>query len=144
MTVTVSSVTTVDTALLQLLDEALAEMAAHRGGVGLLRDIGEVLGSHDPGEMTRALVSSQGLLGVYHDGEMTGFAAYRSQPHPVILGIYVTRSSRRNHQAKKLLKEILRGNPQPKDAWVLPGDRATKSLYESAGWKARRLTMSGE
>ena len=28
-------------------------------------------------------------------------------------------------------------------AWALPGDRATKSLYESVGWKARLLTMRG-
>jgi hypothetical protein len=34
-------------------------------------------------------------------------------------------------------------NP-PVDGLALPGDRATKSLYESFGWKARLLTMRGE
>ncbi len=30
------------------------------------------------------------------------------------------------------------------DAWALPGDRASKSLYESIGWRARLLTMRGD
>ena len=33
---------------------------------------------------------------------------------------------------------------EPLDAFALPGDRATKSLFESLGWKARLLTMRGE
>jgi GNAT superfamily N-acetyltransferase len=58
--------------------------------------------------------------------------------------IYVTPSRRRQGIAKGVLASLLGRENPPRDAYALPGDRATKSLYESARWKARLLTMRGD
>ncbi len=61
-----------------------------------------------------------------------------------VRGIWVQPDHRRRHVGARLLRAILDDGDPPRDAWALPGDRATKSLYESVGWKARLLTMRGE
>ena len=61
-----------------------------------------------------------------------------------VRGIWVQPDQRRRHIGVRLLRAILDDDDPPRDAWALPGDRATKSLYESVGWKARLLTMRGE
>ena len=60
-----------------------------------------------------------------------------------IRAIWVQLASRRRKVATTLLNALLTSDDPPRDAWALPGDRATKSLYESVGWKARLLTMRG-
>jgi len=69
-----------------------------------------------------------------------GFAVCRDS---VILGIYVRPADRRKGIAKQMITEMIR-NAGAVDGFALPGDRATKSLYESIGWKARLLTMRGD
>jgi len=64
--------------------------------------------------------------------------------HNCVRGIWVRPDQRRRHIGARLLGAILDDEDPPRDAWALPGDRATKSLYESVGWKARLLTMRGE
>lgn len=61
-----------------------------------------------------------------------------------VRAIWVQPAHRRHKVASQLLDALLHSDAPPHDAWALPGDRATKSLYESVGWKARLLTMRGE
>lgn len=61
-----------------------------------------------------------------------------------VRAIWVQPAYRRHKIASRLLDAVLNSETPPHDAWALPGDRATKSLYESVGWKARLLTMRGE
>ena len=61
-----------------------------------------------------------------------------------VRAIWVAPHYRRQRVASRLLNTLLATASPPRDAWALPGDRATKSLYESVGWKARLLTMRGE
>ncbi len=56
----------------------------------------------------------------------------------------VTHALRRAGHGRALLTSLITSVDGPRDGWALPGDRETKSLYESVGWKARLLTMSGE
>jgi GNAT superfamily N-acetyltransferase len=60
-----------------------------------------------------------------------------------VQAIWVEPTHRRRKIATALLNAVLDESDPPHDAWALPGDRATKSLYESVGWKARLLTMRG-
>jgi hypothetical protein len=57
--------------------------------------------------------------------------------------IWVVPARRRQRVATTILRALLESDAAPIDALALPGDRATKSLYESVGWKARLLTMRG-
>ncbi len=72
--------------------------------------------------------------------------------HPVSLAVvdggivkilYVTVSQRRRGVGRSTLAALLT-QAEANDAWALPGDRASKSLYESVGWRARLLTMRGD
>ena len=56
--------------------------------------------------------------------------------------LYVVTRLRRRGLGRSTLAELVR-QAAPIDAWALPGDRASKSLYESVGWRARLLTMRG-
>jgi GNAT superfamily N-acetyltransferase len=66
------------------------------------------------------------------------------RPVPTIGLVYVKVAARRRGVARQLISRALGDYRGPWDGWSLPGDRATKSLYESLGHKARLLTMSGE
>lgn len=57
--------------------------------------------------------------------------------------LFVTPECRRRGVGRATLA-LLREVASPEDAWALPGDRASKSLYESIGWRARLLTMRGD
>ena len=57
--------------------------------------------------------------------------------------LYVAPGHRRRGLGRATLAELI-AQASPVDAWALPGDRASKSLYESVGWRARLLTMRGD
>lgn len=126
----VERVGTSSVSLAGLWAEALHGMRAARGGAALL----ESLEWNE--ESLLALVSEGGawssderdLLIVQHD---------------IIVGVYVTPSVRRQGRARALVSTVIE-RVAPRDAYALPGDRATKSLYEAFGWKARLLTMRAE
>ena len=61
----------------------------------------------------------------------------------IIKILYVT-PARRGRGVGRATLSLLRDAAAPLDAWALPGDRASKSLYESIGWRARLLTMRGD
>jgi GNAT superfamily N-acetyltransferase len=58
-----------------------------------------------------------------------------------IVAIYVAPTFRRRGLATELITTVTNQFEQQLDGWSLPGDQATKSLYESLGWKARKLIM---
>lgn len=84
---------------------------------------------------------ARGAIWVALDPEIIAFAVVRNR---IIEVIFVEESRRREGVATRMLETLGAMENPPIDAWALPGDRATKSLYESVGWKARLLTMRGE
>lgn len=127
----------VNAELQYLWGEALHRLVAHRGGAPLLATL-------DKGRSEKDLLEHEvahRTLWVYLDPGLQGFVLYRNQ---VIEGIYVATQYRRRGVARSLVSTLFELSDAPTDALVLPGDRATKSLFESFGWKARLLTMRGE
>lgn len=116
-----------------LFDAALATLVHKRGGRALLVSLGAEATSLD------AYLADESLW-VAREGSIVGFGVCRG---PLILGLYVAPTVRRQGVARALVNEMIRESA-PHDAYALPGDRAMKSLYESFGWKARLLTMRAE
>ena len=139
-----ATVLIVDSRVVEIVEMALASASEHRGGQRLIGDIANETGVRGGPETARILIQNSCLVGGYQDEELVGIGALSPIATGVILGVFVGPGHRRHHVAKKILRHIVERHVQPTDAWVLPGDRASKSLYESVGWKARRLTMSGE
>jgi GNAT superfamily N-acetyltransferase len=119
-------------------DNAVNEAVKKRGGEELLSTIrGEVA----PDQLLKRLIAL-GCLWTCHDGDtVVGIVICRNR---VVETLYVDRQHRRQGIARAMLSELRAMATPPLDAFALPGDRATKSLYESIGWKARLLTMRGE
>jgi len=126
----------------QLIDAAWSRAQTARGGRALLE---QLWGSDlDATAVRDALALEVGAGHVW--------VAVRA--HEIIAGalvrdaclrvMWVQPAFRRQRVATALVEALLKGEGPPRDAWALPGDRATKSLYESVGWKARLLTMRGE
>jgi len=124
--------------LLALLTDAERQLRSHRGGPELLNAIRR--GRTDE-ELQVDLVAVGGLWLLEDNGRLRGFAICRDR---YVEAIYVEPSFRRHGGATTLLTTLRALDEPPVDAFALPGDRATKSLYESIGWKARLLTMRGE
>ena len=124
-----------------LVAAAFARATTVRGGRSLLEQIwpGEPDVDRTRGAIARAVddrrvwiaCSGEEIIG----GALVGEGCVQA--------IWVEHSHRRHGVATALLQELLAVDRPPQDAWALPGDRATKSLYESVGWKARLLTMRG-
>lgn len=125
--------------LLILWNQALAEAIKLRGGRELIVAIrqgrsDDVLGAD--------LIDGHCVwLARDNDDTLLGFSLCRDN---VIDMLYVDRSWRRRGVARSMLNAMVQSANPPVDGLALPGDRATKSLYESFGWKARLLTMRGE
>jgi GNAT superfamily N-acetyltransferase len=134
--VSVTLATGVQPALEELWRGAWKEVGSKRGGEALLETIGDGLASED---VLRAAVAASALW-IFDDGALKGLALCRAQ---LIEGVYVVHHARRQGVGTKLVRALLDGPTPPLDAFALPGDRATKSLFESIGWKARLLTMRG-
>lgn len=133
----------------ELLEEARRASEHTRGGAALW-------GSTSPGE--RAIRSRLAdpsctvLVGLF-TGEIVGMAAGHKPPGPtgdtgsaaVIDCCYVEEAARGVGVGTALVEVLVDQFTQwgctGVDAVALPGDRATKQLYEHAGFKARLLTL---
>lgn len=110
---------------------------AHRGGEALLETIHS--GQDDDALLASAVAHASLWIAIDNDHPV-GLALCR---HGVLEVVFVKKKHRREGHARRLVQAIVE-NSDVLDAYALPGDRATKSLYESFGWKARLLTMRGE
>ena len=144
MTTSVATVSTVDLELRSMFTSALEDLRRHRGGGALITEALVAFGVSDADSLLTEIAARGGLIGVYDSNLLVGFGALHTVDPVTIMGLYVRNSNRRSHHALALVENLLSSERPPVDAWALPGDRATKSLYERAGWKARRLTMSAE
>ncbi|HEV2428103.1 MAG TPA: GNAT family N-acetyltransferase [Acidimicrobiales bacterium] len=132
---TLESPSAPDDGVRALVDAALAEARTQRGGA-------ELLGALDLGEDPAADLCVRGALRVRRDdGDVTGIAVVVSG---VLAAVYVAPDRRRQGRGRAIVAAVRSEPGAPRDAWALPGDRATKSLYESIGMKARLLTMRAE
>ena len=124
---------------LALWNQATGETVKLRGGREVIDAIRQ--GRSDD-ELAQRLVGDQCVwLARKDDDTLLGFALCRDH---VIELLYVDRPHRRRGVARTMLNTMAHSANPPVDGLALPGDRATKSLYESFGWKARLLTMRGE
>ena len=133
----VARTNSVTPSLRELWRNAVKRLRAHRGGAALYVTIG---GETAPDELLDQLVAS-GAVWTIGDEELAGFAVVRGD---VVEAIFVSSDFRRRRVATSLLEALAVSDTPPRDGFALPGDRGTKSLYESYGWKARLLTMRGE
>jgi GNAT superfamily N-acetyltransferase len=137
--VNVSPITENSEWLASLWTLAYGEAEKKRGGPELLSTIRRDVSDDD---ILGHLIESKCLWGASNDDDViVGFAIYRDR---LVETLYVDRHFRRQGIARSLLSALRELPHPPLDAYALPGDRATKSIYESIGWKARLLTMRGE
>ncbi len=129
--------TEVTDALAELFTHALTIAANHRGGPAMLQSI---LADEEPRDFLEGVIARNELWTARAGENIIGFALCRNG---LIEAVYVQKSSRRQGVGTSLVRAAQDVLPEPVDAYALPGDRATKSLYESLGWKARLLTMRG-
>jgi GNAT superfamily N-acetyltransferase len=107
-----------------------------RGGPGL---IAELCDGHGETEAIDRAIMNDELWRIADDEATVGVVVVR---RGVLLGIYVDEVRRRQGVARATIAVLRNAGVDITDARALPGDRATKSLFESLGWKARLLTMS--
>jgi GNAT superfamily N-acetyltransferase len=86
-------------------------------------------------------VGSGALLVARYGDVPVGFALVGEG---ILETVYVESAYRRRGLARELVSAVIASQRDVLDAYALPGDRATKSLYEAFGWKARLLTMRAE
>lgn len=138
MSVTLDRVSEPDAQLIALWDEAMSDSASMRGIEALQASAGEGIA---PEDLLGSLVDQGRVWVATHEGQVKSFVVLQDR---VIQALYVALSYRRHGIARLVLEALGAMGTPPLDAWALPGDRATKSLYESIGWKARLLTMRAE
>ena len=132
---TTFSIATNETAPLAMMRDRAEQVALHRGGEALL----STLCGENSVDQAIVLAVAAGECWVINDhGQTIGFAILREQ---VLAAIYVTPSAQRRRIASTFITTLRENDVSIVDGLALPGDRATKSLYESIGWKARLLTM---
>jgi GNAT superfamily N-acetyltransferase len=117
-------------------DAALEAVRALRGGAELLAE-----NLPDVADPLAHLVRIGAVHVERREGTLVGFAVVRAE---TILGIFVAPARRQHGVAREIARQLFALNDPPRDALALPGDRATKSLYESLGLKARLLTMRAD
>jgi GNAT superfamily N-acetyltransferase len=122
--------------LLSSIDAAFSSTEFDRGGLALV----EQIDAQNVTEFCQELASVGGLWAAFQDEKLVAWALVQDR---VIIGVFVLDEFRRQGVAKAFIQHLLETDNPPVDAFALPGDRATKSLYESIGWKARLLTMRG-
>lgn len=124
--------------LSELVGRAASGLSTHRGGAAMLTSI---VGGQELEGFLRGVIARNELWAAKVGEKFVGFALCRNG---LVEAVYVDKSFRRQGLGTALVKAISSAVGGPIDAYALPGDRATKSLYESLGWKARLLTMRGE
>lgn len=97
-----------------------------RGGVALLREI----------------AASSALHCHWVQAESDEIVAFLLANETEILTVHVGTSYRRKGLATALVDAARARHVGIVDARCLPGDRASKSLYEAFGWKARQIVMT--
>ena len=112
-----------------LWDELFEASHGVRGASAIFDDLGDLAG-----------VVERGCVWLGRDGQPVSLAVVESG---IVKILFVTSGHRRQGVARSTLAELVKA-VAPLDAWALPGDRASKSLYESVGWRARLLTMRGD
>ncbi len=132
----VTQPTLVSESLRRSFDDAWSHVAELRGGAALLATVADTA----DGDVLDHLVRGGHVWTATVDTAVWGFAVVRQR---VVEGVWVNPRERRHGTARALLAALSSSREPPRDAWALPGDRATKSLYESVGWRARLLTMRG-
>jgi GNAT superfamily N-acetyltransferase len=120
--------------LLEMWLEADDAARRTRGGAPLLDTIRRGAGD----EVLEHLIALHCLYAERDGSELRGLAVVRER---VVEAIYVAPAFRRRGVARSMIASLQLLSDPPLDGWALPGDRATKSLYEAVGWKARLLTM---
>jgi len=125
----------------ELVGPALHRVRRQRGGLALLDDLWGSDRDEDVAEGLARDVSGGGVWLAWRGDELVALALVRER---VLCALYVLGPHRRQGIATSLVRAMIDSPTGPRDGWALPGDRATKSLYESLGWKARLLTMRGE
>jgi hypothetical protein len=137
--------------LAPLASDALSLLATLRGGPALLESCG--LAPTVTGEELAARLCREGddwavtLVGTL-DGVIVGAAVGLVNDDGLeLIGVHTKRSLRRRRIGSELLAS-LRATADARDArfeaLALPGDQTTKSLLESAGFRARLLRMSAD
>ena len=122
----------------EMWNEAVRNVLKHRGGSALVDTMTEGVARES---LLAYLIEGRCVWLAREDETLKAFAVVRRQ---VIEALYVAPPYRRRGVARALLRTLQDGKLAPFDALALPGDRGTKSLYESIGWKARLLTMHAE
>ncbi len=140
----------------EMVDELVARITAQRGG-SLLVESGVGGPGVDPGrDRVDDLLADESTLVLVGtlDGVITGFGVCHvsdreaSRPRGVLDACYVEPGARGVGLGRLLIDTSVawledRGC-QGVDGIALPGDRDAKNFYESAGFKARMLTMYRE
>jgi len=124
--------------LVSLWSDVVHSAQRLRGGPQLLATI---RGGVDEEVLLEHLVDQQVVWLATEGDVLLGVALYRER---VVETVFVVPAHRRQGVARMLVRALKDLTLPPIDALALPGDRATKSLYESFGWKARLLTMHAE
>jgi ribosomal protein S18 acetylase RimI-like enzyme len=143
MNTSVEVIEVANDAVASFLGRAFSALRAHRGGSALEIDAFRAVGAASGEEFADLLARQNGLVGAYADGNLVAVALVH-RDSGTLMGIFVDPDFRRQGVGRRLLTHLLESEQAPYDAWTLPGDRSSKSLFESAGWKARRLTMRAE
>ena len=100
-----------------------------RGGLALLHQLWGDKTGLDEIRHALSLCVGQGRVWVaLKDEQIVGATLIR---HNCVQVIWVVPSQRRQGIARTMLRALLNSEETVSDAWALPGDRATKSLYES-------------
>lgn len=129
MTLRLERITSPTIEVESLWNEFTRSSTSLRGASTLLEGIGDL-----------ASLCESGALWLGSDTAAVSLAVVEER---VLKVLFVTRS-RRGAGLGRATLALVREATAVDDAWALPGDRASKSLYESIGWRARLLTMRGD
>ena len=133
----------------ELCAEAINSLKESRNGQAMLLGRAGLIGKalSRPGGLARLLadVHTTVLAGML-DEVVVGFAVARNDGRGSIDAIYVTPGARGIGVGQALLESVVealasRGCVEL-DVDCLPGDRSSKRLMESSGFKARQITMT--
>lgn len=134
---TIAVATELSDQLLEMFTDATTAASHHRGGQAMLSAI---LDDEEPESFLRSAIARNQVWTAQVGDDLSGFVVCRDG---LIETVYVKKEFRRRGVATDLVRAVIDASTEQLDAYALPGDRATKSFFESLGWKARLLTMRG-
>lgn len=136
MSSTAELVSVIEPDLEAVSEELWLHCTRRRGGEAMREELTSL---SEPRAYLEDLIAASHLFCYRVDGEIQAYAVLSDG----CIKVLVVREPYRRRGVARHFVELLQ-DYGARDAWALPGDRATKSLYESVGWKARKLTMRGE